>query len=469
MNLPEEFIYQMQDLLGEEYPAFVASLNEVIPVSIRTNNSKKALMQSEELPEILSENDNGLVAWCKDGYYLKTRPSFTFDPEFHAGCYYVQEASSMFLEQVIKTHINEPVCALDLCAAPGGKSTHLSALLPEDSLLVSNEVIRSRANILAENNIKWGNQSVVVTNNDPAEIGKLENYFDLILTDVPCSGEGMFRKDPQAVNEWSPSNVKLCAERQRRIIADIWPALKPEGILIYSTCTYNTSENEDNITWIAEELGGEVLEIPVDNSWKIKGNLKGNFPVYRFIPHQTKGEGFFMAAIKKNAVEAEYPINHRQFAKNKKDKNSANEKSIKIPQEIISWISNPDRYHFFEEKGIFSAIPMIHWEQFRILKEHLKILYAGIQIGELKGKDMIPSHHLALSMELCKNIFPELELDKTQALNYLRKEALFNLPEDCPKGYNIVTYNGLPLGFIKNIGNRANNLYPQEWRIRSSI
>ncbi len=467
MNLSEKFIMQMQDLLGDEYPAFVASLSDSVPVSIRTNITRIGdVVQTAQNPEILSENYESQIPWCSCGYYLKTRPSFTFDPEFHAGCYYVQEASSMFLEQAIKASVNEPVCALDLCAAPGGKSTHLLSLLPENSLLISNEVIRSRANILAENNIKWGNPSVITTNNDPADIGMLEDCFDLILTDVPCSGEGMFRKDPQAINEWSPANVNLCAERQRRIIADIWPSLKPGGILIYSTCTYNTQENEDNITWIMEELGGDTLQIPTDNSWKIKGNLKGNFPVYRFMPHQTKGEGFFMAVIQKERELEGVKGSYREL---KGVRRSYNEKSARIPQEITSWISNPEEYHFFEEKSVFSAIPMIHWERFRTFREHLKILYAGIQIGELKGKDIIPCHNLALSTALNQSLFPELKLDKIQALNYLRKEALFNLPEDCPKGYNIVSYNGYHLGFIKNIGNRANNLYPQEWRIRSSI
>jgi NOL1/NOP2/fmu family ribosome biogenesis protein len=377
----------------------------------------------------------------------------------------------MFLEQAIKAFVTEPVCALDLCAAPGGKSTHLSSLLPENSLLVSNEVIRSRANILAENNIKWGEPSVIVTNNDPAEIGELIHCFDLILTDVPCSGEGMFRKDPQAVNEWSLSNVKLCAERQRRIIADIWPALKSGGILIYSTCTYNTLENEDNISWITETLGGEVLEIPTDNFRNIKSHLKGNFPVYRFMPHRTKGEGFFMAVIRKtNCNELQETVGYHKKTKfPKKGKGKQQEQSVKVPQEIRSWISSPENYYFFEEKGIFSAISMEHQDKFRLFKEYLKIIYAGIAIGGLKGKDIIPCHNLALSNVFDRKMFPEYKLDKTLSLNYLRKEALFNLPESCPAGYNIVSYDGFILGFIKNIGNRANNLYPQEWRIRSSI
>ncbi|MDR1369800.1 MAG: rRNA cytosine-C5-methyltransferase [Dysgonamonadaceae bacterium] len=469
-RLPEEFTSQMQDLLGKEYPAFVASLDGEVPVSLRINRARlRNSVQSGEDREILPENQAEAVPWCSSGYYLRSRPSFTFDPKFHAGCYYVQEASSMFLEQAIKTVVTQPVCALDLCAAPGGKSTHLSSLLPEDSLLVANEVIRSRANILAENNIKWGNPAVIVTNNDPAEIGKLEHCFDLILTDVPCSGEGMFRKDPQSINEWSPSNVILCAERQRRIIAGIWPALKPGGILIYSTCTYNIPEDEDNIARIAEEFGGKVLEIPADHSWNINGKLKGTYPVYRFMPHRTKGEGFFMAVIRKeNGDDTPEVAGCRKTKIPGKEKGRQN-KTVRIPQEITSWITTPENYSFFEDRGVFSAFPLKHLEKLRIFKESLKILYAGISIGELKGKDIIPCHNLALSTAFNRKIFPELQLDKNQALNYLRKEALFNLPESCPKGYNVVSYDGFILGFIKNIGNRANNLYPQEWRIRSTI
>ncbi|GHV22473.1 rRNA cytosine-C5-methyltransferase [Bacteroidia bacterium] len=479
MNLPEEFIRQMQDLLGEEYPAFVASLDEEVPVSIRINDNKLGSVESRSLStfemtkysEAICEDP---VLWCDMGRYLKERPSFTFDPEFHAGCYYVQEASSMFLGQAIKTFIEGPVCALDLCAAPGGKSTHLSSLLEDGSLLVSNEVIRSRANILAENTIKWGNPSVIVTNNDPAEIGKLTHSFDLILTDVPCSGEGMFRKDSKAINEWSPANVNLCAERQRRIVADIWPALKPEGILVYSTCTYNTRENEENVSWIANELGGEILEIPVDNSWNIKGCLKGNIPVYRFMPHRTRGEGFFMTVIRKKGVTGSY----RELQEVKRSRRvgapltGALKKKL---QEVMGgsykeyWLHDPERFYFFEEKGVFSAFPLENPEKFRIFKESLKIICAGITLGEIKGKDIIPSHHLALSTAFNRKIFPEIELDKNQAIRYLRKEALFDLPESCSKGYNIVSFEGHPLGFVKNIGNRANNLYPQEWRIRSNI
>ena len=305
MDLPASFTAYTRSLLGdEEYDKLAAAIQQEPPVSIRLN---KLRMDSSLLP----------VPWASEGFYLDERLTFTFDPLFHAGCYYVQEASSMFVEQVLRQYVTEPVVMLDLCAAPGGKSTHARSVLPEGSLLVANEVIRNRSQILAENLTKWGHPDVVVTNNDPADFSSLLSFFDVILTDVPCSGEGMFRKDPVAVEEWSPENVEICWQRQRRIIADIWPSLKPGGILIYSTCTYNTKEDEENVHWIQQEFGAEPLALEIREDWNITGNLLykesdnskavGNSeqkaPVYHFFPHKTKGEGFFLAALRKPETE----------------------------------------------------------------------------------------------------------------------------------------------------------------------
>ena len=221
MKLPSEFEARSLEWMGEEtYRALEAALQTEPPISIRVNRNK----WDEEVTGVC-------VPWSFTGLYLPKRPTFTFDPLFHAGCYYVQEASSMFVEQVLRTYVTEPVVMLDLCAAPGGKSTHARSVLPEGSLLVANEVMRNRSQVLAENLIKWGDSRVVVTNNDPADFTALTELFDVILTDVPCSGEGMFRKDPVAVDEWSMDNVQICWQRQRRILADVWPALKPGGLL----------------------------------------------------------------------------------------------------------------------------------------------------------------------------------------------------------------------------------------------
>jgi 16S rRNA C967 or C1407 C5-methylase (RsmB/RsmF family)/NOL1/NOP2/fmu family ribosome biogenesis protein len=419
-------------LLGDHWAAFEQALQEESPVSIRLNPFK----QTD--PETAGSLEK--VPWASGACYLPERPVFTLDPLLHAGCYYVQEASSMYLEQIICKHISGKVRALDLCAAPGGKSTHLSSLLPEGSLLVANDVIRSRSRILVENLAKWGNPHTIVTNCDPAVSGRLTGFFDLIVADLPCSGEGMFRKDPASIAGWSVNNVRLCAERQRRIIADVWPALKTGGILIYSTCTYNREENEENRDWICRDLGAETIDGP-----------------HRFMPHLTKGEGFFIVALKRLSPNPA-----------PKEKGGAG-----IPKLCASALPSPlkagweeGEFVFFSENNVFHAIPSVHRDDYFFLRKRLKMIAAGITLGEMKGRDFIPSAALALSCRLPANAFQVWEADRNTALKYLRKEALQELPEVLPKGYILVTYRGFRLGFIKNIGNRANNLYPQEWRIR---
>ena len=460
MNLPQAFIERTRQLLGDEaYTRFEEALQTETPVSIRPNRMKcSQTVEGEPIP------------WAASGSYLKNRPTFTFDPLFHAGCYYVQEASSMFVERVLQEYVKEPVVMLDLCAAPGGKSTLCRGVLPEGSLLVANEVMRNRSQILAENLIKWGHPEVVVTNNDPADFTDLTHLFDVILTDVPCSGEGMFRKDQVAVDEWSLENVDICWKRQRRILADIWPALKPGGILIYSTCTFNREEDEDNIAWIAKELDADVLSVPVEDSWGITGNLTGkDFPVYRFLPHKTKGEGFFLGVLKKRGdVLDETP---RRFLKtsarlDKKKKGKDAKQPLVVPKEAKTWLEDSSEYALAMKDTNVVAFPKAYENEYALLQQTLKVIHAGITLGEIKGKDLIPHHSLAMSTALAKEAFPRAEVTYEQAIAYLRKEGLI-LDADVPRGYVLLTYQDIPLGFVKNIGNRANNLYPQEWRIRS--
>ena len=294
IQLPSDFIAQMIVLLGEDdFKKFQEAIEGERITSIRTNEHK-----------VTNEvNDATIVPWCSNGFYLENRPVFTMDPLFHAGCYYAQEASSMFVEQAIRQHWNEmdeeEPLFLDLCAAPGGKSTLLASLLNGKGWLVCNEVMKSRMGILDENITKWGASNVTVTNNDPKDFGQLNGLFDLILIDAPCSGEGMFRKDDKAIEDWSLDNVQLCCERQRRIVADVFPALKEGGLLLYSTCTYNAEEDEKNVQWIAENLGAEILEIKTEEEWNVTTQGAG----YHFYPHKTKGEGFFLSILKKTSDE----------------------------------------------------------------------------------------------------------------------------------------------------------------------
>ncbi len=464
MDLPKDFVTRTRNLLGEkEFEKLEQGMNTPSPTSIRINPFKWENKLSEER-----------VEWCENGYYLKQRKPFTFDPLFHAGAYYVQEAASMFLDKVIKEYIDTPVTALDLCAAPGGKSTLIRSALPAGSLLFANEYVKNRSQILAENIIKWGNSDVIVTNNSPSDYSKFKNLFDFILTDVPCSGEGMFRKDEMAISEWSVDNVLNCQKRQKEILTDIWGTLKENGILVYSTCTYNQEENEDNVKWIVEELGAEILQVPIDESWNISGALTNdNLSVYRFLPHRTKGEGLFMAVLRKkfkNVDSEDYDslyLDERKENKKNKKGIKGNNKAAAVPENIKQWIKNSDEFIFESDETTITAIPKKIHDIYQMVKGKLRIIHHGIEIATIKGKDFIPSHSLALSTCLNRTKFCSVELDYNRAIAYLRKEAIV-IDDSYPKGYVLFTYRGRPIGFAKNIGNRTNNLYPQEWRIRSS-
>ena len=459
MNLPEDFIRETRLVMGENrFNRFLGAFDEEAPTSIRLNprllRSEECGVWSENTPSAdqttpcpsYSGGENTLqgnhnsplgsplategtqefsilnsqfdkVPWCSEGFYLSGRPQFTFDPLFHAGCYYVQEAASMFITHVIKwimdngqwtmeapannyplSIINYPLQVLDLCAAPGGKSTAMRTVLPKGSILMSNEPIPTRAQILLENITKWGWPDCIVTNNYPRDFRKAKMTFDLILCDVPCSGEGMFRKDPATISEWSLQNVEKCWRLQREIVAEAWECLNPSGLLIYSTCTYNIKENEENVRWILETYDAEALTIPTDPSWNITGSLLPGFdaPVYRFIPGITRSEGLFLCALRKFGGT-----------------------------EVRGY--GGARYDYRQIKGLSILVPPL-------------------------PRTPVP---------------PTIDLSYQDALKYLRGEALV-LPADTPRGIVTVTYKGVPLGPVKNIGPRANNLYPKPWRIKST-
>ena len=396
MQLPEDFIRETRLVMGEQrFNRFMEAFDEDAPTSIRINPLKVGNEEFEQVP------------WCPEGYYLEGRPQFTFDPLFHAGCYYVQEAASMFITHILRHVTKEPsLCyTLDLCAAPGGKSTALRTVLPEGSTLVSNEPIPTRAQILLENITKWGWPDCIVTNNYPRDFRKAKARFDLILCDVPCSGEGMFRKDPNSISEWSLQNVEKCWRLQREIVADAWECLNPGGILIYSTCTFNIKENEENVRWIMDTYDAEALTIPTEPSWNITGSLLPGFdaPVYRFIPGITRSEGLFMAVLRKRGG---------------KDVTSSPPESVEA------------------RRG-------------------------------LNKRQIIPSFRPPLTPPNLGGECARIDLSYQDALKYLRGEALV-LPTDTPRGIVTVTYKGFPLGPVKNIGNRANNLYPKSWRIKTT-
>lgn len=454
MTLPESFIRQMETVIPPtECTSFFQAIYDEPVTSIRLNPFKTAHLLPHEK-----------VGWCTSGYYLPTRPTFTADPLFHAGCYYVQEASSMFVDTVIRQFIGDrDIIALDLCAAPGGKSTLLRSALSENSLLLSNEYIRNRAQILAENMIKWGHERAAVCSNAPSDFHPLHHAFDLILADVPCSGEGMFRKDETAIREWSTANVLHCQDKQREIIGDIWNSLRLGGLLIYSTCTYNTLENEENVAWICNELGGSPLEVQIAPEWQIRGSLVPTVgPVYRFMPHATKGEGLFLAVIRKEA-DSDLPMGSTQ---KKKEKHRKSIREQSAPNEIKAWLTD-EAWTWNVTDNHILAIPTPCLSTYRQWDNQLYLLKPFLTIAERKGHDWIPTHELAMSRHFRQSAFPSVEVDAETALAYLRKEPL-HLPSSTPKGIVVIMFRNYPLGFVKHVGNRANNLYPQEWRIRNA-
>lgn len=443
--LPVEFIESMRQQLGNEAELLLRALETEPVTSIRLNT---------KLDVLTFDCDTDEVPWHIDGYYLSDRPQFTLDPLFHAGCYYVQEASSMFLQQALEQYVDPSSLVLDLCAAPGGKSTLISEYLGHDGLLLSNEVVRQRVFVLSENIQKWGNGNTVVTHNSAAEYGeKCRHLFDCLVVDAPCSGEGMFRKDEQARSEWSLKAVKQCAERQRSILMDVWDALKPGGVLIYSTCTFNAEENEKNVEWVVESLGAEVLPIDYDPSWGIMEGSMG----YHFYPHKTKGEGFYICALRKNEDEALNPV------KIKVKEAMAMPHPEYLPV-MRSWLQHPDDWAIRYADRFATAYPLKYKEIIDWFSTQLTCISTGFGLGEERGKGIAPQHSLSMLKDLRKEAFPNIALTREQALAYLRTEAL-NL-SDVPLGLVLVTYEDVPLGFAKNVGNHQNNLYPNEWRIR---
>ena len=452
MQLPDSFIIRMQQLLGPDYSRFEQALAATPPVSIRINQAKTNLPDS--LPQ---------VPWTTSGVYLPERPLFTLDPLLHAGAYYVQEASSMFLEQAMRQvlDLEDSFTVLDLCGAPGGKSTHLASLFSSDSLIVSNEVIRSRATILAENITKWGSGNVVVTNNDPRDYNRLQGFFDVMVVDAPCSGEGMFRKDPQAIQEWSEENVKLCAQRQQRILMDVWNALKPGGILVYCTCTWNAAENEQNIAWLAEQEQAQSIKLNLQPEWGVVATQVNGVEGYRFYPHQVQGEGFFMAVVRKAGAPE---LHHKQTKKKKYKLTVAGKKEHAL---VKDWLISTDNLELVQYGEVISAIPANHFEAIDDLYQNMYVLYAGIEVAEVNGKKLKPMHALALSSFLNKDAFNTIDVDLELALRYLRKEDI-NLGSN-GTDWVLIQYKSIPLGWAKQIGNRVNNYFPKEWRIRMEL
>lgn len=439
-KLPESFINRMKLRISEnEFPDFVRSYEISVPQSVRLNRLKESGVFSAEKS----------VLWFENGKYLSEKKQFITDPLWHAGAYYVQEPSSMIFGEIFKQLFPEekPKRALDLCAAPGGKSTLIQSLLDENSVLVANEVIKPRAQILKENHTRLGiSENLLITQNDPKDFLTLEEFFDYIQVDTPCSGEGMFRKDEAALREWSDANCQLCSERSKRILGDILPALAKDGFLVYSTCTFNPKENEELVSWACQKFDLSSVKFDFPAEWGItEVEFNGVFGYY-FYPHKVQGEGLFVSVIKKNSG---YGLQNLTAPKKSK--------SIQIPELLVSENIVQEKEKFIWETEELRSVK-------NTVSKKLNIVYSGIELGELKGKDFIPAQALA-SFHQKLHHFPEVEVDRESALEFLRgNDPNLDLEK---RGIYLLTYQKLGLGFVKFIGNRSNNYYPKPWRIKN--
>lgn len=435
--LPSSFFDRLHAQLGEEVDGLADALLTVSPTSIRVNPAKWHGPEAVHIP------------WCTNGYYLPERPAFTFDPLLHGGCYYVQEASSMLLEQAVRTSglAGERIVALDLCAAPGGKSTHLRDLLHTDSLLVSNEIDNKRQMILQENLWKWGAANTVITGSAPHRLQDLPEFFDLIVVDAPCSGEGMFRKDPFARAQWNERLVDQCATMQRDALGYAWESLRPGGVLIYSTCTWEVGENEAQVARLLGQ-GGVRVAIPADPSWGVVRSERLGVDALRCYPHMVQGEGFFLAAVRK---PGEWIPQHR----------TTGEYSDDGP---TRWL-RPTRSWSTVEQGeaLFATEPS--WgAAVKALRATMRVLSPGVPLAERKAGEWRPHHALALSSDLDPSSFMRVPLNMDEALAYLRGNSI---PASDAHGVALATHGNIALGWTQGAGNRWNNRWPSPWRIRS--
>ena len=442
-KIPKQLFNTFPKWVTIDNEAFAQSQLTDPVVSIRLNPSKRTHQ--------FDQNEN--VPWCVDGKYLNERPSFTGDPLLHAGCYYVQEASSMFLNFALRhlVDFDKQLVAVDLCAAPGGKSTLIASLLNDESLLISNEVIQNRASVLNENMCKWGKLNTWVSNSDPKQFGELHHMVDLLVIDAPCSGSGLFRKIPDYLNDWTIENVNLCSQRQKRILHDSYNCLAKNGILVYMTCSFSEAENEQVVDEILQEFEVESCRLPVDKEWGIvetESEIKKGYG-YRFYPHLLKGEGFFLACFRKKDgfVREDFEPkvqDHKKYG--------SLLPFIDLNQKII-----------LEQNGLLMAIHNAHNMILQKCLSKIKIIKKGVMLGKLIRNEVIPEHELAMYHQV---IYPQrIELSTSQALAYLKKEDI--VIESSVKGWHLVTYNKMPLGWIKNLGNRINNYYPNNYRILS--
>lgn len=454
MKLPQKFIDSIDACASPVFDGLIETLSTTAPeTSVRVNRAKGLSVPTGA----------AAVDWCADGFYLDSRPSFTFDPAFHQGLYYVQDASSMAFTRIVaglsRLIGNRPLRYLDACAAPGGKTTAAISSLPAGSVVVANEFDSKRVGVLAENLAKWGYPDVVVSRGACSRFSVIREAFDIISADAPCSGEGMMRKDPVAVSQWTPALVRECASRQREIVSDLWPALRPGGYFIYSTCTFNRAENEEVVDFICSNLGGETVDLRLDEFHGIMTGIDTFHNCYRFLPGKIRGEGLFVSVIQKEGDGRTADVRP-----NKKPL-TAFSKSTCDTSDILRCLDGD--YETVCAGDDIMALPAANARWIKSVASWLDVVAAGVRTAHIKGRDLIPEAGLALSQAFNRSVFPVVDINYSDAIAYLRGEAI-TLPPGIPRGYILLTFNRRSLGFVKNVGNRSNNLYPHGWRIISA-
>ncbi len=469
--LPEGFREEMRSQTGEYAEDLLVALDSQPETGIRFNPRKQPLESDDTSSAFVSAmRDATSVEWCAEGYRLDSRPVFTLMPELHAGAFYVQDPSSMItrpvvqkLVEIIRRQLGDPSACpslLDLCAAPGGKTTAAIDGLPYGSPVIANEYEPSRIGALRANLMRWGYPYMAVTHTSAVEYSRMPDAFDIVMADAPCSGEGMMRKEPEARRQWSPGLVRQCAALQRDILDAAVATLKPGGYLIYSTCTFNLDENERQLDYLADTYGMEPMTI--DLSYAAIAGMPvrafGDVAGMRFMPNVTRGEGLFMSVLKKPGHLVS-DVSCRASARKGKTK------PPKDSDKAAGLLKNPDEYVISAVGDVLSAVPEVIAPLLARLPKKVRVVASGVEIGMTRGKDFIPSPELGLSMAYNRGAMPEVEVDEATALNYLRRQPLILQPE-VPKGMVLIIYRGLPLGWVKNIGSRANNLYPKDLGIK---
>jgi 16S rRNA C967 or C1407 C5-methylase (RsmB/RsmF family)/NOL1/NOP2/fmu family ribosome biogenesis protein len=450
MLLKEDFIHSLEGCVGFLPVEMIAAHKESTPVSIRLN-PQKATGPEAVFPE---ENTGERVVWCPNAFYLNSRPSFTMDPLFHAGTYYVQEASSMFIHHLISNVLQDKtgLMALDLCAAPGGKTTLLSSM-PHFRLVLANEIIQTRVPVLQENTIKWGEEHVFVSNSDPADFEKMGALFDLVLVDAPCSGSGLFRKDAAAMDEWNPGLVSFCSARQKRILSSAMHSVVEGGYLLYSTCSYSKEENEDNLDHIMDSGLFESIAVEVPDEWNVVESISAikKAKGYRFYPNKVRGEGFFCAIFQKTGAS----YSRYQHVAGKLD-------LVKPPSVLHDWIVPYPQLQFFKKENELFAVDEINLPSLLQFKDSLRLRRSGLRLGAEIRSELIPDHELSMSNLLSENV-PVLDLSFEEAIAFLRKDTLEK--EGSGRGWSLSRFKGIGLGWVKLVQGRVKNHYPMSWRI----